>query len=91
MRNSFVTGIKPELSLYGSGGTYFLNDAYKWNLLVFKPEDEEPFAENNPRRPRPPPSPPRQSSGRDGPSRLPKGDSLRRGLEARSGRLHAGP
>lgn len=49
VRNSFVTGIKPELSLYGSGGTYFLNDAYKWNLLVFKPEDEEPFAENNPR------------------------------------------
>lgn len=50
VRNGFDSGIKPELSLYGSGGTYFLNDYTKWNLLVFKPEDEEPFAENNPRR-----------------------------------------
>ena len=39
----------PELALYGTGGTYFLKDCYKWNLLVFKPEDEEPFAEHNPR------------------------------------------
>ena len=50
VRNGFHAGIKPELSLYGSGGTYYLNDCNKWNLLVFKPEDEEPFAENNPRR-----------------------------------------
>ena len=50
VRNGFNVGIKPELSLYGSGGTYFLNDRNKWNLLVFKPEDEEPFAENNPRQ-----------------------------------------
>ena len=27
-----------------------MNDRNKWNLLVFKPEDEEPFAENNPRQ-----------------------------------------
>lgn len=57
VRNSFIAGIKPELSLYGSGGTYFLNDANKWNLLVFKPGDEEPFAENNPRSPLIPSSP----------------------------------
>ena len=49
VRNGFSVGINPELSLYGTGGTYFLNDRYRWNLLVFKPEDEEPFAENNPR------------------------------------------
>lgn len=49
MRNGFSLGIKPELSLYGTGGTYFLNDRDRWTLLVFKPEDEEPFAENNPR------------------------------------------
>ena len=49
MRNAFSVGIIPELALYGTGGTYFLKDRYKWNLLVFKPEDEEPFAEHNPR------------------------------------------
>ncbi|CBK23691.2 uncharacterized protein [Blastocystis hominis] len=49
VRNAFSVGIIPELALYGTGGTYFLKDRYKWNLLVFKPEDEEPFAEHNPR------------------------------------------
>ena len=49
VRNGFSLGIKPELSLYGSGGTYFLNNRDRWNLLAFKPGDEEPFAENNPR------------------------------------------
>ena len=42
-------GYKPELVLDGSGGTYFLHDAKKTKIAVFKPADEEPYAENNPR------------------------------------------
>lgn len=48
-RSGFVLGIKPELTLDGSGGTYFLHDARKAGVGVFKPADEEPYAENNPR------------------------------------------
>jgi hypothetical protein len=33
----------------GSGGTYFLHDARKVKVAVFKPADEEPYAENNPK------------------------------------------
>jgi hypothetical protein len=42
-------GIKPELVLDGSGGTYFLHDINKRKITVFKPADEEPFSINNPR------------------------------------------
>lgn len=42
-------GLKPDLVLEGSGGTYFLHDARKNKIGVFKPADEEPYAENNPR------------------------------------------
>ena len=42
-------GLKPELVLDGTGGTYFLHDARKFKVAVFKPGDEEPYAENNPR------------------------------------------
>lgn len=42
-------GYKPSLVLDGSGGTYFLHDARKRKIAVFKPADEEPYAENNPR------------------------------------------
>lgn len=42
-------GLKPDLVLDGSGGTYFLHDARKIKVGVFKPADEEPYAENNPR------------------------------------------
>lgn len=45
----FLRGFKPELVLEGSGGTYFLHDARKIRVGVFKPSDEEPYAENNPR------------------------------------------
>jgi len=48
-RRGFALGIKPELGLDGSGGTYFLHDARKNRIAVFKPADEEPYAENNPR------------------------------------------
>jgi phosphatidylinositol 4-kinase type 2 len=48
-RRGFLMGLKPELVLDGSGGTYFLHDANKAKIAVFKPADEEPYAENNPR------------------------------------------
>lgn len=48
-RRGFLMGLKPELVLDGSGGTYFLHDAKKAKIAVFKPADEEPYAENNPR------------------------------------------
>lgn len=48
-RRGFLMGLKPELVLEGSGGTYFLHDAKKAKIAVFKPADEEPYAENNPR------------------------------------------
>ncbi len=41
-----------QLALDGSGGTYFLKsggDRRGTNVAVFKPEDEEPFAPENPR------------------------------------------
>jgi hypothetical protein len=40
---------KPEFVLDGSGGTYFLHNSRKVKIAVFKPADEEPYAENNPR------------------------------------------
>jgi hypothetical protein len=48
-RRGVAVGIKPELVLDGSGGTYFLHDSRKNKVAVFKPADEEPYAENNPR------------------------------------------
>jgi hypothetical protein len=43
------SGLKPKLSMEGTGGTYFLRNRQKKNIAVFKAEDEEPFAPNNPR------------------------------------------
>lgn len=48
-RRGMSMGFKPNLVLDGSGGTYFLHDARKCRVGVFKPADEEPYAENNPR------------------------------------------
>lgn len=48
-RRGMAMGLKPNLVLDGSGGTYFLHDARKVRVAVFKPADEEPYAENNPR------------------------------------------
>lgn len=48
-RRGLSLGLKPDLVLEGSGGTYFLHDARKNKIGVFKPADEEPYAENNPR------------------------------------------
>lgn len=48
-RRGLALGLKPALAPDGSGGSYFLCDARKKRVGVFKPADEEPFAENNPR------------------------------------------
>jgi hypothetical protein len=48
-RRALAVGLKPELVLEGSGGTYFLHDTRKAKIAIFKPADEEPYAENNPR------------------------------------------
>lgn len=48
-RQGLVRGLKPELVLDGSGGTYYFRDQRQVRVAVFKPADEEPFAENNPR------------------------------------------
>lgn len=48
-RRALSLGLKPEFILEGSGGTYFLHDPRKNRIAVFKPADEEPYAENNPR------------------------------------------
>ena len=48
-RRGMAMRLKPVLVLDGSGGTYFLHDARKIRVAVFKPADEEPYAENNPR------------------------------------------
>lgn len=49
MKRGLDRGFKPELTLEGTGGTYFLQDAARQKVAVFKPQDEEPFAPNNPR------------------------------------------
>lgn len=48
-RRGLAVGLKPDLVLEGSGGTYFMKDASRNKIGVFKPADEEPYAENNPR------------------------------------------
>lgn len=45
----FDAGFAPELSEAGSGGTYFLKNGSGKYVACFKPRDEEPAAENNPR------------------------------------------
>ena len=42
-------GVRPKLALEGCGGTYFVRSVSQHKIAVFKPEDEEPFAPNNPR------------------------------------------
>eukprot|EP01083_Nonionella_stella_P084411 233658_1 len=48
-RAGFNAGFSPELSVDGTGGTYFLRDQNGEKCAAFKPEDEEAFAPNNPR------------------------------------------
>lgn len=48
-RRALALGFKPEFVLDGSGGSYFIKDARKNKIAVFKPSDEEPYAPANPR------------------------------------------
>ena len=48
-KRGLAVGLKPDLVLDGSGGTYYMKDASRTKVGVFKPADEEPYAENNPR------------------------------------------
>lgn len=45
-------GIHPVLIPVGSSGSYFVRDENLENIAVFKPSDEEPFAEMNPKWPK---------------------------------------
>jgi len=48
-RRALALNLKPAFILDGSGGTYFLHNTRKAKIAVFKPADEEPYADNNPR------------------------------------------
>ena len=48
-RAGLSIGLTPRLAVEGTGGTYFLRSRSKQQVAVFKAEDEEPFAPNNPR------------------------------------------
>uniref|UniRef100_A0A7S2XF66 1-phosphatidylinositol 4-kinase n=1 Tax=Lotharella oceanica TaxID=641309 RepID=A0A7S2XF66_9EUKA len=48
-RLGLVHGLAPRLAMDGTGGTYFLRNARRDTIAVFKPADEEPFAPSNPR------------------------------------------
>jgi len=47
--NSGFSCSSPELCEEGVSGVYFLKDENDNRVAVFKPQDEEPFAENNPK------------------------------------------
>jgi hypothetical protein len=48
-RAGLLAGQTPKLAPAGTGGSYFIADAEGKNVAVFKPEDEEPMAINNPK------------------------------------------
>lgn len=47
--SNLTIGFQPSLIPEGTSGAYFLQDCSGQRVAVFKPEDEEPFAPNNPR------------------------------------------
>lgn len=49
-RAGLESGIAPQLTKEGSGGTYLISSAEKILVGVYKPSDEEPHAENDPRK-----------------------------------------
>ena len=52
-KDALAQGILPKLTSQGTGGSYFISAMEGKNLAVFKPEDEEPRAPNNPKGHRP--------------------------------------
>ena len=49
VQSGLNNGKKPKLAEEGTSGTYFLENHKKKNVAIFKPFNEEPYAENNPR------------------------------------------
>ncbi|CAG9332310.1 unnamed protein product [Blepharisma stoltei] len=49
IQHGLAIGLAPNLTMDGTGGTYFLKNTYKKIRAVFKPLDEEAFAPFNPR------------------------------------------
>uniref|UniRef100_A0A915E820 Phosphatidylinositol 4-kinase type 2 n=1 Tax=Ditylenchus dipsaci TaxID=166011 RepID=A0A915E820_9BILA len=49
---AFEAGVFPQLIADGSSGSYFIHDVNGATLAVFKPRDEEPFADLNPKWPK---------------------------------------
>ncbi|VDN17059.1 unnamed protein product [Gongylonema pulchrum] len=49
---AFESQLYPILIPSGSSGSYFVRDVQGRHIAVFKPKDEEPFAENNPKWPK---------------------------------------
>ena len=48
-RAGLAEGLQPTLAKAGTGGSYFLQDVSGRPVAVFKPEEEEPHAVNNPK------------------------------------------
>eukprot|EP00210_Caulerpa_lentillifera_P002379 g2282.t1 len=48
-KDALAQGVRPKLSSAGTGGSYFISALEGKNLAVFKPQDEEPLAPNNPK------------------------------------------
>jgi hypothetical protein len=77
-RAGLAEGLQPTLAKAGTGGSYFLQDVQGKPVAVFKPEDEEPHAVNNPKG--------RTGSSSDGSSGAGSGsEGLRRGTRPGEG------
>lgn len=48
-KDALAGGVMPKLTGAGSGGSYFISAKDGHNVAVFKPQDEEPLAPNNPK------------------------------------------
>lgn len=68
-RQGLAAGTRPKLAAAGTGGSYFLQDTEGNSVAVFKPQDEEPLAINNPK----------------GTGSSPNGEGLRRGTRPGEG------
>lgn len=68
-KEALARGVKPKLVQVGTGGSYYIATPEGAKLAIFKPEDEEPRAPNNPK-------------GHRG---SPTGDGLRKGVRPGEG------
>lgn len=68
-KDALAQGVAPRLAPAGTGGSYFIYSNNETKVAVFKPEDEEPQARNNPK----------------GHTGSPDGQGLRRGVRPGEG------